>query len=176
MESDPIDFRTQAQIDADQARIGKFTFGTVMMATGVGIYGLPTLGAFGTGTAIGGTVSAGVQYTTKGKVEVADTIYGGLTGGLTMGQSIIPSLVINTGGAISSSAFSTDSASSSAAGAVAGTTFGAGVDTGLDSTLKYLPNNKYTQPIKASIQVLKPIASSAAGEYFGNAVKDKASQ
>ena len=176
MESDPIDFRTQAQIDADQARIGKFTFGTVMIATGVGVYGLPSLAAMGTGTAIGGTVSAGVQYTTKGKVEVADTIYGGLTGGLTMGQSIIPSLVINTGGAISSSAFSTDSASSRATGAVAGTFAGAGIDAGLDSTLKYLPNNKYTQPIKLFTPILKPLATSTTGEIISNVVQDKASQ
>ena len=177
----PIDVRSIPEKEASYARTGKFILGTAMIATGVGIYGLPTLGAFGTGATIGAGTNASVQYinsngfTTK-PFNMVDATYGGITSGLTMGLTIIPSLAINTGGAISSSAFSTDTAYSSAAGAVAGTSFGAGVGFGLDSTLNYLPNNKYTEPTKAVIKVLKPVLSGAAGGFFGNAVKDKASQ
>ena len=50
------------------------------------------------------------------------------------------------------------------------------VDKSFDSAYKYLPVNKYTQPAKAVMQVLKPVLSSAAGQIVDNVVKDKASR
>ena len=126
----------------------------------------------GTGAAIGSTVNASVQYTIKGKVEVAETFYGGLTGAFTMGQSIIPSLVINTGGAISSAAFSGDPATSSAAGATAGTFAGTGFSTTLDFISNSNAFGKYSQPIQQTIKLAKPVISSAAQEIVGKAVEN----
>lgn len=122
----PQDNRTQAQIDADQARIGNFALGSVMMATGVGIYGLPSLSMMGTGAAIGSSVNAGFQYITNpdGHINYVDATFAGITGGLTMGQTLVPSLLINTGGAMTGAAINNQNVTSSAGGAAVGTLIG----------------------------------------------------
>jgi filamentous hemagglutinin len=120
------DTRTQAQIEADQARIGNFALGTVMTATGVGIYGLPSLGMMVTGTTVSGSINAGYQYVTTpdGDINYIDVTFSGITGGLTMGQTLVPSLLINTGGAITGAAINNQSVTSNAGGAALGTLVG----------------------------------------------------
>ena len=127
-----------------------------------------------TGALVNGTINAGAQKISNPNEKVNWIEVGGsaFSGAFGVGKNLLQSVLINSETTMYTSVIQNQYP----AAAVAGTGVGSLVDTGLDFTSKSLPNNKYTQPIKLIIPILKPVLSGTAGEIVGNAVKEKASQ
>jgi filamentous hemagglutinin len=144
--------------------------GAGMMALGgVTAGGLPSIGGALIGGGIGGTVNAGAQYMySGGQVSMVDVAIAGLTGAITYGTSLLPGLLINTGGALTGSAIKGDNPNLSMAGAAAGTVAGyvAGgkIEGALDGKL-----NPWYRPewVDVGMGVSKYIAPSVIPSVFG---------
>lgn len=98
------------------------------MAAGVALGGIPVTGQLLTGAAIGVGVNyaAQTQLSTDGDIKLSEVLMGGITGGLTMGRGVLPTILINTGGAMITSAWLNDNIGASMTGAAVGSTLGWG--------------------------------------------------
>ena len=117
----------KAELDQEAKRATALTAGTPLMAAGGALGGLPAKGMIAIGSAIG----AGVNYAAQtqlndGKINESEVFMGGITGGLTMGRSLIPTVLINTGGSMNTSAYLNDNIGASMAGTAAGSALGWG--------------------------------------------------
>lgn len=118
--------------------------GAGMMASGVGIGGgLASLGMMGTGSAIGMLANAGVQLYNGQPFDWAGLGMAGLTGGASSGMGFVPGLLINTGGALSSSAAAGQNPNASMAGAALGTLIGYPVGVKIEGRLNDVLNPWY---------------------------------
>ena len=118
-----------AALDKETKRAVALTAGTPVMAAGIALGGVPVAGQIVVGAAIGSGVNlaAQSQLSEDGSIKISEVIMGGITGGLTMGRGWLPVVLINTGGAMNTSAWQNDNIEASMAGAAAGSVLGWGV-------------------------------------------------
>lgn len=144
--------------------------GAGMMALGgVAAGGLPSIGGALIGGGIGGTVNAGAQYMYGGgQISVVDVAIAGLTGAITYGTSLLPGLLINTGGALTGSAIKGDNPNLSMAGAAVGTVAGYAAGGKIEGALSGKLNPWYRpQWVDVGMGISKYIAPSVIPSVFG---------
>ena len=107
--------------------------------------GVPTLTGMATGGVLGGAANATMQYVFGGSVNPKDVAMGTATGALTFGTSLMPSLLMNTGGALALSGIKGENPNGNLMGAGLGTAFGFGVGTVTEGTLNGVLNPWYRQ-------------------------------
>ena len=114
-----------ASLDQQAKRAVAIGAGPLVMGAGAAWGGIPLASQFITGSLIGTGVNAGAQYVLNdGNIKPTEVVMGGLTGGLTMGRDIIPTVLINTGGAMITSGYGNDSIGASMLGTALGSALG----------------------------------------------------
>ncbi len=112
-------------LDQDAKRAAAYGAGPLGMAGGAALGGIPVASQFITGAGIGAWVNAATQYQLNGgDVNGSEVAMGAFTGGMTMGCALIPTVLINTGGSMVTSAYENQSIGASMAGAAAGSVVG----------------------------------------------------
>ncbi|SEA11119.1 two-partner secretion domain-containing protein [Paraburkholderia sartisoli] len=155
------------------AGAGMIGLGTVTGA------GLATLGMMGAGSTIGMAANGGVQLYNSQPFDWAGFGMAGLTGGASTGMGFIPALLINTGGALASSAIAGQNPNGSMAGAAAGTAVGYPLGAAAESGLNKALNPWYRQEwidigIGISKYVPESLIPSWAGAALGGVAQEKA--
>ncbi|WP_256701968.1 hypothetical protein [Burkholderia sp. SRS-W-2-2016] len=150
--------------------------GVAMIATGsVVAGGMPAVAGMFAGGSLGSVVHAGAQYVfNNGQIDLVDTAVAGATGALTFGTGLLPSLLINTGGALAGSAMKGDNPNMNMAGAAAGTLAGYKVgsltESGLNSWLNPWYRSEWVDLGMGVSKYVPPNAlPSLGGTFMGSA-------
>ncbi|WP_235185085.1 hemagglutinin repeat-containing protein [Cupriavidus sp. SK-3] len=127
--------------------VGATLAGAGMIGLGVVTAGgIPSFFGMATGGTIGASVNAGAQYVLNdGKISLVNIGMAGATGALTFGASLLPNLLVNTGGALAGSSITGQNPNFSMAGAVAGTLVGFYAGGKLEGALNNSMNPWYRQ-------------------------------
>ncbi|VVD93338.1 filamentous hemagglutinin [Pandoraea soli] len=121
--------------------VGSTLAGAGMIGLGIAAAGgIPTIAGMAAGGGIGVAVNTGAQHVfNEGKISRFDAAMAGVTGALTFGTGLLPGLLINTGGALTSSAIQEGNPNIGMAGAAAGSLVGYGAGGKVEGIL----NNKF---------------------------------
>ncbi|CBW74016.1 Hemolysin [Mycetohabitans rhizoxinica HKI 454] len=125
--------------------VGSTLAGAGMIGLGVATAGgVPSLMRMAVGGSIGAGVNSGVQYVfNNGKIDPVDAGAAGLAGALTFGTSLLPGMLMQTGGALLSSAVKEENPNVGMAGAAAGSLIGYKVGGSLEKALNAKLNPWY---------------------------------
>jgi filamentous hemagglutinin len=156
--------------------VGSTLAGAGMIGLGIAVAGgIPTITGMATGGGIGVAVNTGAQHVfNDGEISLIDAAIAGVTGALTFGTGLLPGLLINTGGALTSSAIQGGNPNMGMAGAAAGSLVGYGAGGKIEGILNnkfnpwYRPEwvdwglgvSKYVQP-----SVLPSVSGTVAGAF-----------
>jgi len=159
--------------------VGATLAGAGMMGLGVVTgAGLPALSMAATGAGIGSGVNGAVQLGMGQPFDWFSFVMAGATGAASSGMGFIPSILINTGGALTGSGVQGQNPNGAMAGAAAGTAIGFPIGSKIEGSLGNMMNPWYRQEWKdvgigMSVWVTKSPLPSWLGTAAGNAAQEK---
>jgi len=158
--------------------VGATLAGAGMMGLGVVTgAGLPALGTAVAGAGIGSSVNGVGQMVVGQAFDWFSFVMAAATGAASSGMGLIPSILINTGGALTGSGVQGQNPNGAMAGAAAGTAMGFPIGSKIEGSLGNMMNPWYRQEWKdvgmgMSVWVPKSAAPSWAGNAASGAVQE----